>query len=204
MRTSLILLAFLFSPASRTQLASAQTKSPEMVAADYYAAVRAADWRQVAKLTHPETRRQVKAFLTAASPNERGGSSFPMLSREQILSGLHASLEEVRAMDPELLLERLLSRGVPDPVRSVLIGTENDTETQILGHVDEGDSLVHVIRRATFSAPRPERSVTRQIEWDQGSRMDVITLKLDGPSWRVIEESAFRLVMLLQVLLHPA
>ncbi|MGK2962292.1 MAG: hypothetical protein ACSLFK_09120 [Gemmatimonadaceae bacterium] len=204
MRASLIPLAFIFCLAPAARLAGAQTKAPEMVAADYYAAVRAADWRQVASLTHPETHRQVKTFLLAQPPNEPGRSSFPMLSIEQVLSGLHASLEEVQAMDPELLFERLLSRGVPDPVRSVLIGTENDTDTRVLGHVDEGDSLVHVVRRGTFLAPRPERSVARQIEWDQGSRMDVITLKRDGSSWRVIEESAFRLFMLLQVLLHSA
>jgi hypothetical protein len=127
-----------------------------------------------------------------------------MITRERLLSGLDASFEEVQAMDPELLFERLLSRGVPDPVRSVLTGVENDTETQILGHVNEGDSTVHVLRRATFLAPRPERPVVRQVEWDQGSRMDVITLRRDGSSWRVVEESAFKLFMLLQTFLRPA
>jgi hypothetical protein len=34
--------------------------------------------------------------------------------------------------------------------------------------------------------------------------MDVITLKRDGSSWRVVEESAFRMMMLLQVLLRSA
>ena len=203
MRPSLITLTFLLSLALPAEFVGAQTRSPELVAADYYAAVRAANWDQVAMLTHPETHRQVKTLLVSALPNESGRSSFPMLSREQVLSGLGASLEEVRAMDPELLFERLLSKGVPDPVRSVLIGTENDAETRILGHLREGDSLVHVVRRATFLAPRPERPVVRQVEWDQGSRMDVITLKLDGTVWRVIEESAFRIMMLLQVLLRP-
>jgi len=204
MRTSLIPLAFLLGLAPAARLAGAQTGSPEMVAAAYYAAVRVADWAQVARLTHPETHRQVKTFLIASPPDEPGRSSFPMVSREQVLSGLHASMEEIQAMDPELLFERLLSRGVPDPVRSVLTGTENDSETRILGHVDEGDSLVHVLRRATFLAPRPESPVARQVEWDQGSRMDVITLKRDGSSWRVIEESAFSLFMFLQVFLRPA
>jgi hypothetical protein len=58
-----LLLFINLSPAARP--AGEQTTAPEMVAADYYAAVRAADWRKVASLTHPETHNKVKALVVA-------------------------------------------------------------------------------------------------------------------------------------------
>ncbi len=205
MRTLLVILTFVLSSAHSPGAAYAQSTPPEAVARDYFAAVRAADWAEVARLTHPQTQRQVQSFLLSALPAEPGRVSFPMVTKEEVLSGLQVgSVEEVRSMDPELLLRRLLSRGVPGPMRSILVGTENDSETEILGHVAEGDSLVHVLRRARFVGPRPERPIMRQAEWEQGTRMDVVTLKRHGSAWRVVQESGFDLLMLLRTILSPA
>jgi hypothetical protein len=128
-----------------------------------------------------------------------------LVSQEQVFSGLQVSnLAEAQELSPRVLLERLLSRGLPNTVRSVLVGIENDTETDILGNVAEGDSLVHVVRRARFVGSRPELPVMRRVEFDQGSRMDVITLMRDGEEWRVVEESGFNLLLMINTLLGPA
>ena len=147
----------------------------------------------------------VQRAILSAPPADSARGSWPLVSQEQVFAGLQVrNLAEVRELSPRVLLERLLSRGLPNSVRSVLVGTENDSDTAILGHVAEGDSLVHVVRRARFVGSRPEFPVSRRREFDQGSRMDVITLMRDGEEWRVIEESGFKLLLMIRTFLDPA
>jgi hypothetical protein len=184
--------------------ALAQRESPEAVAGAYYSAVRSATWAEVARLTHSRTQEKVRSAVLSAPPADSSRGSWPLVSQDQVIAGLGVrNLAEARELGSRVLLERLLSRGLPNSVRSVLVGTENESDTAILGHVAEGDSLVHVVRRARFVGSRPELPVMRGVEFDQGSRMDVITLMRDGEEWRVVEESGFKLLLMIRTLLGP-
>jgi hypothetical protein len=198
----ILCLAALIGALFPASAAFAQLNSPEAVAEAYYDAVRSSNWAEVARLTHADTQEQIQNAVLAAPPADSAGSAWPSLSREQILTALGVpTLAEMQELGPQALLERLFSRGIPGSVRSVLVGVENDTDSEILGHVAEGDSLAHVLRRARFAGQLPELSAGRAAEFELGDRIDVLTLRLDGGEWRVVEDSPFRLLMMIRMLL---
>src|SRR5687767_3509236 len=112
--------------------------TPEAVAQRYYETFRSGDFAANAALMHPAALEELKTTLTgmAALPGATEDAEF----REMF--GV-SSLDEMRALAPAELFERVLRNQLEGEMRAILASTE----VTVLGHVMEGDSTAHVVYR---------------------------------------------------------
>lgn len=138
-------------------------ESPEQVVHAYYAHLRDGDAAGVARLTHPAALERFKTTILDLLRSSGGGDvDFPLKA------------DELQALPADSAYQVFMS-GVgegmsSDEMRSLL----EDLQIDVLGHVAQGDSAVHVVydASATFMETTSRQTM-------------VITLRRDGRAWRV-------------------
>jgi hypothetical protein len=157
-----------------TLAAHAADAPPEEVAHTYIRAFAELEINAVADTLHPAALEKFKELLVAiadaleAAPAERKAPP-KMLSALFGEEGPQA-IKTRPARDSFVRFMSNLTTFVPQ-LREMTAGSEY----QIIGHVDEGANVTHVVFRATLR--RGEAQVTK---------MEVLSLKLDGTAWKVL------------------
>jgi hypothetical protein len=165
---SILILAALSIVTGATGVVRAQAaqETPESVAKAYLAAKQAADWAKVASLTHPEALAEMKSafasILSADKSGEAASAIFKLKSGAEFSQLSEAAVFE-RSMD-------FAESGDPD--MKTILASANNT---ILGKVDEGPDLVHVLYR--FRA---------KIGTEEINKINLISLKKQGSTWRAL------------------
>lgn len=137
-------------------------ESPEQVVRAYYEYLREGDAAEVARLTHPVALERFKGTLVDMMRSSGGGSDLPLDPDElQALPADSAYIVFMTGVGEEMN---------SDEMRSLL----EDLQIEVLGHVAQGDSAVHVVydASATFMETTSRQTM-------------VITLRRDGREWRV-------------------
>ena len=149
-------------------------ETPEQVAHSYIRAMADSRLSIVADEMHPAALERFKGVLVGiaeaivAAPAERKPSP-------KIVSALfgEAGVEAVKttpARDVFVQFMSNLTTFLPQ-IREMSAGTEHE----IIGHVDEGGNVTHVVFRATLKKGSTELT-----------KMDVLSLKRDGEDWKVL------------------
>jgi hypothetical protein len=161
--------AAIVGPASSAAQERAET--PEVVARQFGAAMRANDWVGTAQLMHPDALARFRnMFLPIVTADSTG----------QLCDRLFAttSVAEVAALpDAELFARffRTLVSGAPE-----LSGMFAGADLVPVGHVSEGNDVAHVVFRMKVAAD----GVTI-------TKVQAMSLRRLGPTWRVLLSGDF-------------
>jgi hypothetical protein len=162
---SILILAFL-SAATWTIFAQAAQETPESAAKTYFAAMQAADWAKCASLMHPEALASVKRTLATIINADKTGDAAKTIFKLK-------SSEEFSQLSDTAIFERLMDfiTGVAPDMKTALSSSTNT----ILGKVDEGPDLAHIVFRS--------RS---KLEGEEVNEVDLISFKKQGSTWRAL------------------
>ncbi|WP_420129190.1 hypothetical protein [Longimicrobium sp.] len=152
---------------------AAAQDTPEAVAQRYYDTFRSGDFAANAALMHPQALEELKTTLTglAAIPGATEDAEF----REMF--GV-SSIEELRALAPTVLFERVLRNQLEGELRAILASTE----VSILGHVMEGDTTAHVVyrMRMNFGGQSLDQVQVMPLQRSEGQWRVLLTGSLAG------------------------
>lgn len=117
---------------------AAAQDTPEQVVQRYYETLRGGDYATNATLMHPTALEELKTTIAglAAMPGATDEPEF----REMF--GV-SSVDELRALPPQTLFERVLRNQLEGEMHAILAAAQ----VNVLGHVLEGDSTAHVVYR---------------------------------------------------------
>jgi hypothetical protein len=140
-------------------------------------ATKAADWQKFASLMHPDALREIKEALAPALEAAEADSA--ELRQAMRLFGNPKSVKELLALSPDKFFARFLegtTANVPR-LRQVLTGSD----FKVIGTVYETDGTAHVVYRGRLN-----------VQGAAISKVDVISLKRDGDSWRMLMNTNFK------------
>ena len=137
-------------------------QTPEQVVRAYYTHLREGDASELARLTHPAALERFKATIVDMMRASGGDTDFPLAPEE--LAALPADSAYV------VFMAGVGEGRNSDEMRSLM----EELEIEVLGHVAQGDSAVHVVYDASGTFME---TTTRQTM--------VVTLRRDGREWRV-------------------
>jgi len=146
-------------------LAAAELKpdmTPEQVATEAYARMRAGDWPGAAETFDPAALKQFRGFFGA------GGEASPMAPMLQALFGI-ADAKSLDKLDDTAFFAGFLQSMMGRMGGMVALGGQ-----QILGGVPEGDGRVHLVARTSAEA----MGLTM-------TNMEVVTLNRTPRGWRL-------------------
>jgi hypothetical protein len=147
-------------------MAQAAQETPESVAKAYFAAKQASDWAKCAGLMSPDALADLKnAFAEVVKADKSGEASATIFKLK--------SSAEFSQLSDAAVFERLMdfvTSSSPD-AKTILASSTNT----VLGRVDEGPNLAHVVFRS--------RS---KIGDDEINEVDLISLKKQGSTWRAL------------------
>lgn len=155
------LLVLAFAPGLAAQA------TPEQVVQRYFDSFRTGDYAANVALMHPEALQSMKETMSGlvALPGAAEEPEF------QEMFGV-STLAEFNQLDPAVLFERIIRTQLEDPeMREIMSGSQ----TTVLGHVMEGDSVAHVVYRMRMSIG--------EMEMDQ---VQVSPLKRADGEWRML------------------
>jgi hypothetical protein len=150
----------------------AAQETPEQVVQRYYETFRAGDFAANAAIMHPAALEELKTTMV-------GFAEIPGATEEEGFTEMFGvrTLEEMRALAPAVLFERMLrSQLGNDEMREILGGTE----VAVLGHVMEGDTTAHVVYRMRMSFGEQTMD-----------QVQVMPLKRADGEWRVLLTGSF-------------
>jgi len=166
-----LFISLLIALASRYGFAA---ETPEEVANSYMRAMADSRLTMVADDMHPAALEKFKSVLAgiaetiSAAPAERKPS--PKLVSALFGEGGVESVKQTPARDVFIQFMSNLTTFLPQ-IREMAAGTQHE----IIGHVDEGGNVTHVVFRATLKRGKTELT-----------KMDVLSLKRNGEEWRVL------------------
>ena len=140
--------------------------SPEVVAKAYFAGMQASNWDKCASLLHTEALGSMKrTFAVIIKADESGGAA-------KAIFGLKSN-EEFNQLSEASVFERLMNfiTGAVPEMKSALASST----TTILGKVNEGTDLVHVVYRSQIKMAGAE-----------ASEVELISFKKQGANWRAL------------------
>lgn len=159
-------------------LATAQRPAPAATAEEvtqlYIAALSRGAWDEIAGMMHPEALAEFRLLFAPIMNGERGGEIGPQVF------GVADSAAYAAASDSSLFAHFLRASMGADPA---LASVMRSAKVLVLGHVDEGPDVQHVVSRLTMTA-----------EGLEFSRMDVMSLRRSGNSWRGLLTGDVRLL----------
>jgi hypothetical protein len=150
------------------------TETPEEVAHTYIRAMADLRVNLVADEMHPAALERFKTYLSGiadaikAAPADRKPP--PKVVSALFGEGGVESVNEVSAREVFVRFMSNLATFLPQ-IREMQAGTTHE----IIGHVDEGGNVTHVVFRATLKRGGTELT-----------KMDVLSLKRDGEEWKVM------------------
>lgn len=165
----IILTIVLFCPHIFSQSVF-QTQTPEWVIQQNYTAMKNKDWNAIAEYSHSEDCDKIKtAFVEVFKDSSNAKllkEVFPSVSNVD-------SFVQISSRD----IYRLYMKFALDN-ESDVVKTMQKSDYKVIGHVNEGDSLAHVVVRMDISY------LGRSI-----STVGVLTLKREESKWKIISES---------------
>jgi hypothetical protein len=151
-------------------IGTAQTETPQQVAAHLWAAVQANDWDRAAGFMHPVALRELRALLEPLIMMKGvAGDS----ARQTIFGSV--SRDSAAAATDSAVYANLMRFGAS--VKADLPGAIDGTDYKPLGTVPEGRDTIHVIGRVSVTMSG------RPTSWIQ-----VTSLMRLGPRWRGLLE----------------
>ncbi len=169
MRTFFVKTAFVFSLTvllAVSAFSQAPAESPDAVAKAYFGAMQTGNWDKCASLLHPDALVSMKrTFAAIIKADESGGAA-------KTIFGLKSN-DEFEQLNGAAIFERLMnfiSGAVPDMKTALASST-----TTILGKVNEGVDLVHVVYRSQIKMAGAE-----------ASEVEIISFKKSGTTWRAL------------------
>jgi hypothetical protein len=146
--------------------ARAGQETAEATAKAYFAAMQAGDWAKCASLMHPEALASMKRTFGSIIGVDKSGNL------AKVVFGMKSNAEFEQLRDAEVY-ERLMNfivQSVPD-IKTALAGS---TAT-ILGQVNEGGELIHVVYRMQF-----------KMQGADVGEVELVSFKKDGANWRAL------------------
>lgn len=157
---------FLTLMLSVSAFAQTAPETPDAVAKAYFAAMQAGNWDKCASLLHPDALVSMKrTFAAIIKADETGGAA-------KTIFGLKSN-DEFDQLNGASIFERLMNfigGAVPDMKTALAAST-----TTILGKVNEGTDLVHVVYRSQIKMAGAE-----------ASEVEIISFKKSGTTWRAL------------------
>jgi hypothetical protein len=144
----------------------AQQDTPESAAKAYFAAMQAADWAKLTSLMHPEALASIKSIISDAVKADQSGDAAKAIFKLR-------SASEFSQLSDAAIFERLMDSifsGAPEAKAAL-----SSTTDTILGKVDEGPNLAHIVFRS--------RS---KVDGEELNEVNLITFKKQGSAWRAL------------------
>ena len=162
---SILVLAAL-TAASGADFAQAAQDTPESAAKAYFAALRSADWAKCASLMHHDALASMKSTLAAVVNADKTGDAAKTIFK--LKSGA-----EYSQLGEAAVFERLMDfiTSVAPDMKTALAASTN----AILGRVDEGPDLVHIVFRSRT-----------KLEGVEVNEVDLISFKKQDSNWRAL------------------
>lgn len=157
---------------ARRDRGQASRPPPDSVATEFQTALRVMAWRAAAARMHPEGLDRFRALvdmLMEVDSTATRAALFPELSST-----------EYRALDPAAVLVRVLARVAEDAPGLLHALVVRDVE--IIGAVHEPPDRAYAVYRSTARLSGAEPSIR------------VMTLKLDGRHWKVLETDELEVI----------
>lgn len=145
---------------------SQTSESPESVAKAYFAGMQTSNWDKCASLIHTEALGSMKrTFAAIIKADESGGAA-------KTIFGLKSN-DEFAQLSEATVFERLMNfiTGAVPEMKSALASST----TTILGKVNEGTDMVHVVYRSQIKMAGAE-----------ASEVEIISFKKQGVTWRAL------------------
>jgi len=163
--TSILILAAL-SAATGADFASAAQDTPESVAKAYFAAMQSADWAKCASLMHHDALASMKSTLATVVNADKTGDAAKTIFKLK-------SVAEYSQLGEAAVFERLMDfiTSVAPDMKTALAASTNT----ILGRVDEGPDLVHIVFRSRT-----------KVEGEEVNEVDLISFKKQDSNWRAL------------------
>ena len=159
-------LAFIVVILLSVQNASGQTATPEEVARAAGLAYKEMDFEKAAELMHPDALASFQEMILDIAELDTSQTVLKMFMQE-------SDAEAIGRLSPS----EVFARFIGTIFRSQKEATEalRNLETEIIGHVSEGDSVVHVVTRST--------TTTMGI---RAVQMEVVSLRQHEGEWRTL------------------
>ena len=162
----LILTLVALSVAPGASYVQAAQDTPESVAKAYFAAMQAGDWAKCASFMHNDALASMKRTFAAVINADKSGDAAKTIFKLK-------SAAEYSQLSDAAVFERLMSfiMSVAPDMKTALAASTNT----ILGKVDEGPDLAHIVYRTQ----------SKQAGADV-NEVDLISLKKQGATWRAL------------------
>jgi hypothetical protein len=168
------LLLVLLAPRAAVAQRPAPPATAEEATQLYIAALGRGAWDEIAGMMHPEALAEFRTLFAPVMNGERGREIGPQVF------GVADSAGFAAAADSALFANFLRASMGADPALANVMRT---AKVLVLGHVSEGPDVQHVVSRLTMTA-----------EGLEFSRMDVMSLRRFGNSWRGLLTGDIRLL----------
>jgi hypothetical protein len=143
--------------------AQSPATTPESVAREYFAAMRAADWQRAARLMHPDALGEFKGFFRALAATD---------SASELLGAFFGvrTAAELDALPPGEVYARML--GSMARLSPEMRDAMSTLQADVVGQVPEGPGTAHVVYRMRVGVQ--DVSV---------SKVEVLSLRRSGGGW---------------------
>lgn len=152
-----------------TVAAHAQTPpdTPEAMAEAFLTAFRDTDWERCAALMHPDALEDFKGILMEIAEIDSSGAFV------QMFFGEDAGPDVLAETPPDGVFRQFIAAIMEEvPMMGAMLG---GLDAEIIGHVEEGDSLAHVVSRNRID-----------VMGAQFTQMEVISLRRYEGGWRLL------------------
>ncbi len=140
--------------------------TPEQIVTRYIDATRALRFAELAAMMHPSALADFKSMMREVVELDSTSEATELLFQVK-------SLADYDSLPGSVAFERLMHAMIErNPMIADALTQASGT---VLGHVNEGDDLVHVVYRVGVAAGAKEMS-----------KIEVVTLKRDGEEWRTL------------------
>lgn len=162
---SILILATLYA-ASGADFARAAQDTPESAAKAYFAALQSADWAKCASLMHRDALASMKRTFAAAINADKTGDAAKTIFK--LKSGA-----EYSQLSEATVFERVMDfiTSVEPDMKTAMASSTNT----ILGRVDEGPDLAHIVFRSRT-----------KMEGEEVNEVDLISFKKQDSTWRAL------------------
>ena len=152
---------------------AAEELTPESVAKRQIEAMRTLNWEQVAKYTHPKALAQMQSLFMPVAIAGSAAKDNPAAEEMMRIVFGGKTANELAAVSSAAFFKIVMSgiSGATPDFKNAM----TNMEVQILGHVNEGENLAHVIYR--LSRPLAEGTATK---------IAVTSVERDGDTWKAL------------------
>ncbi len=173
MKTILCLLLLALSTLTTR---AAEEATPEAVTKRQIEAMRSLNWELVARYTHPKALAQLQSLFIPVVIAGETAKDNPAAAEMMRIVFAGKSADELSGMSPSAFFQIVMNgiSGATPDFKSAMTGME----IVVLGHVNEGENLAHVVYR--LSRPMGEGVATK---------IAITSVERDGETWKALLNS---------------